>query len=223
MISGYAWQGQPLFAAIFEQSTGPPFEARHDMTSDDYQATVNQLTGLGYRPTSVAGYEVGGQPWFAAIFEQVAGPPIEARHHLTSDDFQQACDQLIGQGYRPSVISGYHWNGQPLFAAVFEQTTAPPFEVRHNLTTDDYQQMYNQLVAQGYRLRIVSGYEWSGQPLFVAVFEQIEGPPFEARHNLTSDDFVQFSRQLTGAGYHPVLIDGYDVAGQPLFAAIFER
>jgi Bacterial tandem repeat domain 1 len=162
-------------------------------------------------------------PLFAAIFEQAAGPPVEARHNLTSDDFQQTCNQLTGLGYRPKVLSGYHWGGQPLFVAVFEQGAGPQFEIRHNLTSDDYQQTYDQLVAQNYRPRIVSGYEWNGQPLFAVVFEQFAGPVFEARHNLSSDEFLQISNQLSGLGYHPVLINGYDVAGQPLFAAIFEQ
>jgi len=106
------------------------------------------------------------------------------------------------------VISGYHWGGQPLLAAIFEQAAGPPFEVRHNLTSDEYQQTYNQLVASGYRPRIVSGCEWSGQPLFAIVFEQVAGPTFEARHNLSSDEFLQVSNQLSGLGYHPVLING---------------
>jgi hypothetical protein len=150
-------------------------------------------------------------------------PRAVAQHNMTSAQFQQTYNQLVGVGFRPRVISGYAYGGQPLFAAIFDQAAGPPFEARHNLTSDGYQQTYNQLVAAGYRPRIVSGYEWNGQPLFAAVFEQYAGPPFEARHKLSSDDFLQISNQLSVMGYRPVMIDGYDVIGQPLFAAIFEQ
>jgi hypothetical protein len=44
------------FAAVFVQSTGPAFEARHNLTSDQYQQTSNDLVGKGFRPTVVSGY-----------------------------------------------------------------------------------------------------------------------------------------------------------------------
>jgi hypothetical protein len=59
-----------LFAAIFEQDGGPAFQARNNLTSDQYQQTFDQLTAAGFQLTWVNGYDVGGQPLFAAIFEQ---------------------------------------------------------------------------------------------------------------------------------------------------------
>jgi len=53
--------------------------------------------------------------------------------------------------------------------------------------------------------------------------QQFAGPNFEARHNLSSDDLLEVSKQLSGMRYHPILINGYSVAGEPLFAAIFEQ
>jgi len=46
------------YAAIFEQRGGPAWEARHGLTSDQYQQTFNQLVGQGYRLVDVSGYEV---------------------------------------------------------------------------------------------------------------------------------------------------------------------
>ncbi len=95
------------YAAIFEQSGGPAWEAHHGMTSAQYQQTFNQLVGQGYRLVNVSGYSVNGQALYAAIFEQSSGPAWEARHGMTSDQYQQTFNQLVGQGYRLVDVSGY--------------------------------------------------------------------------------------------------------------------
>jgi hypothetical protein len=97
------------------------FEARHNLTSAQYQQTFDQLVGQGFRPRVVSGYDGGGHALFAAIFEQSGGPAFAARHNLTSDQYQQTFDQLVGQGFRPVLVNGYPVGGQPRFAAIFEQ------------------------------------------------------------------------------------------------------
>jgi hypothetical protein len=223
VVSGYSGGGPPLFAAIFVQTSGPPFQARINLTSDQYQQTFDQLVAQAFQPTLVSGFEVGGQPLFAAIFQQIGNLPFQARMNLTSDQYQQTFDQLVAQGFQPTFVNGYVVGGQPLFAAIFAQTGGPPFQARNNLTSDEYQQTFNQLVNQGFRPTVISGYSSGGPPLFAAIFQQNNGTPFEARINLTSDQYQQTFNQLVSQGFQPTLVNGYVVGGQPLFAAIFEQ
>ena len=51
-----------------------------------------------------------------------------------------------------------------LFAAIWEQGGGPAFQARHNLTAAQYQQTFDQLVGQGFRLRVASGYEAATSP-----------------------------------------------------------
>jgi len=46
----------------------PAWQARHGLTSTEYQATFNQLVAEGYRLELVNGYSVGGQDRIAAIW-----------------------------------------------------------------------------------------------------------------------------------------------------------
>ena len=96
-------------------------------------------------------------------------------------------------------------------------------QARNNLTSDQYQQTFDELTAAGFRLKVISGCEGFGQPLFAAIFEQDGGPAFQARHNLTSDQYQQTFDELTAAGFQLTWVNGYEVGGQPLFAAIFEQ
>jgi len=146
------------YAGIWEQRPGPSWHARHGLSSDQYQQTFNELVGQGFRPVSVSGYEVDGQDRYAAIFEQREGPAFAARHGLSSDQYQQAFDELVGQGFRPVQVSGYSVNGEARFAAIFEQGDGPAFAARHGLSSDQYQQAFDELLSEGFRLVRVSGY-----------------------------------------------------------------
>ena len=221
-VAGQA-KAEALFAAIWEQGGGPAFQARHNLTAAQYQQTFDQLVGQGFRPRAVSGYAVGGEPRFAAIWEQGVGPAFQARHNLTTAQYQQTFDQLVGQGFRPRAVSGYAVGGEPRFAAIWEQGGGPAFQARHNLTTAQYQQTFDQLVGQGFRLRAVSGYEVGGEPRFAAIWENDGGPAFQARHNLTAAQYQQTFSQLVGQGFRLKYVDGYTIGGQPRFAAIWEQ
>ncbi len=150
------------------------------------------------RMVDVSGYTVDGQDRYAAIWEQGAGPGWQARHGLTADAYQRAFDELAGQGYRLVDVSGYGSNGQDRYAAIWEQSPGPAWQARHGLTADAYQRTFDELAAQGYRLRRVSGYEVNGQDRYAAIWEQAPGGLWEARHGMSPGTHQQVFNQLTG-------------------------
>ena len=107
----------------------------------------------------VKSFAHGQRDHYAAIWSQSEGAAWRAVHGLTGQQYQQTFDQLVGQGYRPTCVSGYNIEDQVRYAAIFEQGEAPLWQARHGLTTAQYQQTFDQLVSQGYRLQCVSGYE----------------------------------------------------------------
>src|SRR5215217_7304122 len=149
---------------------------------------------------------------FAAIWEQVGGPAFQARHGLTADQYQQTFNQLVNQGFRPTCVSGYTvgGGGQARFAAIWEQRGGPAFQARHNLTADQYQQTFNQLVSQGFRLTCVSGYNVGGRDRYAAIWEQVGGPAFQARHGLTADEYQQTFDQLGGQGFRLRFVNAFE-------------
>ena len=161
-MSGYSVGGRDRYAAIWDKSDGPAFQARHGLTSDQYQQTFDDLVGQCFRPTCVSGYSVGGEPRYAAIFEPASGVGFAARHGLTSDQYQQAFNDLVGQGFRLTYVSGFNVGGTDRYAAIWEQSAGPGFAARHGLTAAQYQQTFNELVSQGFRLVDVSGFALNG-------------------------------------------------------------
>ena len=212
-VSGYSVGGRDRYAAIWDKSAGPAFQARHGLTSDQYQQTFDSLVGQGFRPTCVSGYSVGSDARFAAIFEPASGVGFAARHGLTSDQYQQAFDQLVGQGFRLTYVSGFNVNGEARFAAIWEQSAGPGFAARHGLTSDQYQQAFNELVGQGFRLTHVSGYSVNGEARYAAIWEQSAGPGFAARHGLTAAQYQQTFDELVSQGFRLVDVSGFALNG----------
>jgi hypothetical protein len=120
-VSGYFDGAQDLYAAIWRQPASiPAWQARHGLTSAQYQATFDELVPQGYKPVVVCGYSDGSQDLYAAIFRQLPGVPgWEARHGLTSSEYQATFDQLVAGGYRLELVNGYSVAGQDRFAAIF--------------------------------------------------------------------------------------------------------
>jgi len=209
LVSGYAVGNQAHYAAIWEKKSCPPWAARHGLTSQAYQQEFDKWTGQGYRLKLVSGYNVGGQDFYAAIWEKTSGPAFVARHGMTSQTYQQEFDKWTGQGYCLTLVSGYSVGNDDRYAAIWEKKSCPPWAARHGLTAQAYQQEFDKWTGQGYRLKQVSGHAIGGNQSYAAIWEKSPGPEFVARHGMTSDNYQQEFDKLTGQGFRLTLVDGY--------------
>ena len=199
-----------------------PWVARHGLTSGQYQAEFDKWVAAGYRLTSVSGYDVNGSARYAAIWRKTSGPAWQARHGLTSAQYQTAFDQLRARGFRPIVVDGYEVAGTVRYAAIFIQDSSVPWVARHGLTSAQYQAQFDALVAQGYRLRFVSGYSSGGAARYAAVWERRSGPAWRAFHGLTSDRYQALFDTMVAQGYHLTSVSGYRADGADRYAGLFE-
>jgi len=197
-------------------------QARHGMTSSQYQSEFNNLTSQGYRLVYVSGYTDNNQERFAAIWEQKPGPAWVAHHGMTSAQYQSAFNQYTGQGYRLTLVNGYTVNGQDRYVAIWEQKPGPAWVAYHGMTSDQYQSIFNHYVGLGFRLSHVSGYAVNGQARYAAIWEQVNGPAWVARHGMTSAEYQSEFNKYTAQGYRLTHVSGYDVGGGDYYAAIWE-
>lgn len=156
-VSGYAENGEARYAAIWEQ-TGGAWQARHGLSRQQYQQAFDELAAGGFVLRQVSGYRVGVDVQFAAIWDHAPGTGFAGRHGLTSSQHQQAFDELVGQGFRMTSISGYSDTGIARYASSWTQLPAGAWQARHGLTSDGYQQAFDELTAQGFRPVQVSAY-----------------------------------------------------------------
>jgi hypothetical protein len=103
MVSAAAEQ----YAAIWDKSGGPAWQARHGLSGAQYQQTFNNLVNQGYRLVHVDGCTISGEARYAAIWDKSGGPAWQARHGLPGAQYQQTFNNLVNQGYRLVDVDGY--------------------------------------------------------------------------------------------------------------------
>lgn len=224
-VSGYEVAGQARYAAVWDQTDGPIYNAVHGLTSAQYQAHFNARVADGYRLVHVSGYDVGGIDYYAAIFELRSGPIWAARHRMTFSQYQQAFDDFLAQGYRLVDVSGYQLTGQDYYAAIWEQTSGPQWAARHNMTSSQYQAEFDALASQGFRLVDVSGYQVAGQSRYAAIWEQSDLGQWAARHGLSFSQYQDAFDDFVANGYRLVHVSGHglDRSGADFYAGIWEK
>jgi hypothetical protein len=208
-INAHSRDGVDIYSALWRIIEGPGWTGSHRLDRDQHQQLFTDLVAKGYRPVQVCGYAINDIDHYAAIWEQRPGPPLVARHALTGDEYQQAFEEYLAQGYRLVDVSGYCVAGQDLYTGIWEQRDGPPWQGRHRLTSVQHQQTFEELTAQGFRPLHVHGYAVNGQNLYASIWEQSSAPPSEAHHLLTPDEYQQTFHDLLSRGLQPICVSGY--------------
>lgn len=222
-LNGYNVNGVERYAAIWEQSPGPDWQARHGLSSTEHQELFLTLTTEGYRPIIVSGYEIGGSAHYASLWQRINGTEWYARHGITASELQAEYDVLTPQGFHPIDICGYTVAGQTRFAAIWENSPIAGWVARHGLTAAEYQSQFDYWVSQGYTLWRVSGYEVAGVDYYAAIWFKGPTVTWQARHGLTAATYQSEFDALLQRGFHPVKVNGYSLRGQARFAAIWHN
>ena len=214
-VDGYEFQGAPLFAGIWEKSTGPAPVVKIGLDDAQYQSEYDALANQGFRLQHVSGYTNNGAANYAAIWTKSTGPELIARNGLSSDDFQTDFDNFKKQGYRLKEMSGYSPGGNDEFAAIWEKgEEVSPAVVHHGIPAADYQTQFDVDRFQGYQPLYVQAFT-SGS---TARFNTIWGSPFSEK------DLSAINDSLNGA-VKSIPTAGLSIAiarnGKLLFAAGF--
>src|SRR5215467_2457422 len=189
------------------------WQARHNLTPSEYQSTFNDLFKQGYRLKQVSGYVSGGSERYAALWVKEAGPEWQARHGLSAADYQKAFDDFFKQGYRLTWVTGYESGGVVKFAAIWEKTSGPAWQARHNMSAADYQKAFDDFSKQGYRLADVSGYHVGGQDYYTGIWEKTGGPWWWSRNGTPDAWYQNVFDNFYYQGYQPAFISAFTSGG----------
>ena len=213
-----------LYIASFQYGNSPPWVARHGLSSSAYQAAFNQFVGQGFRLRCVSGHAgPDGVSRYAAIWDQSPSGAWVARHGLSPQQYQTSFNQLTAQGFRPRLVNAHAIGNQERYACIFEKVGGPPWAARHGLDGTQYQQVFNQLTAQGYRLRWLSVHAMGSTLRYACVFQQGAGPAWVGRHGLEESAFRTISSQLAAQGYDLICGNAASIAGKDYYCGLWEQ
>ncbi len=221
-VSGYVTAGKLRYAALWRKLDGPPWVARHGMSSGAYQKAFDDNAKAGLRLVFVSGYEVGATDRYAAIWEKRDGPAYVARHRLSAAAYQTLFDDLTKKGYRLVHVSAYTKRRAPRYAAIFEKAGGPAGRTHPALSFAQYQHKYAQYAKQGFRLKLVSGYRAGGKDRYAAIWEKAGGPVMRARHGITVGQYQRYVDIDRYQGYAPTYVQGFTSGASAKLNTIWE-
>src|SRR5690242_2070198 len=124
-----------------------PDTAWHAMSSLDetkYRMMNSGYKKRGYRLRRVSAFNTHAGIRYAGVWERTSGPDWHSRHGMTRKEFEHACAEFAGSGYRLA-----HLDARIGFAAIWEKGDASVQRVLTGLNGADYNTQSAALVAQG--------------------------------------------------------------------------
>ena len=166
------------FAAVFEQGIVGAWKGRHGLVSgDQYTAgTVEHENGLGYTDKlymrSVTVYGDASNRRYAAIWHTYPvgrGFGNAWQSAMSAGAYQQVFNDLAESslGYRPATLAVA---SDATITSVFRSDAIGVWSARHNLTSDQYQQAFNDATAQGLIPLCVQGGGVGANTRYAAIF-----------------------------------------------------
>lgn len=170
-VSGYELNGTDYYAAFWNKQKSNEWVSHHRMSSEQYQSYFDKYVENGYILNQVNGYNINGNIMYAAIWTKAKSPAFMARHGMTSSQYQSYFDKYVAEGYRLVDVSGYDGGKEALYAAIWYKESGNAWVARHGMTSDQYQNIFDGYVNEGYRLNVVSGYVVNGVDYYAAIWE----------------------------------------------------
>lgn len=149
--------------------------------------------------------------------------PLEVRYRLTLAQFQTQFDSLFERGYRLNYVSGYTIGNESRFAGIWELKPSPLWVARINLTSSQYQDVFNAYVSAGFRLVLVNGYTVEGQDRYAAIWDKSPSGPWITKYGLTLAGYQAELNSSVQEGYRLRHVSGYNVRDQGRYATIWEK
>ncbi|MFC6015716.1 serine hydrolase [Plantactinospora solaniradicis] len=216
--------GDPRYAAVWVQRSGPAWRGVHGLSAREYQACVDELSDLGFAPTVLSVVGASGAEVFAAVFEQRADEQWFARHGLrwgpdTDPDslaFQQR--RAYDEGYLPRCLAVYGHESDRRFAGVWVRNSdAVPWSWWWT-ASGSYQRFFAALVEGGMR---PAGLSVAADGWLLSVFRGDQVGGWYARHGISAAEYQQVFDAQNAEGRRPVVVAAGGAGDRARYAAVF--
>lgn len=200
-------------AAIWEPNKNTAWESRSDLTEQQYQNYFNQFTPKGYVPYNITVYkDAQNQTKFAALWKKEPGVNFIARHGLSEEAYQKLWNELSEQNYLPYSIAVYEESGSLKFAAAWqkiEEEEEVDCIVRHHLSTEQSQSLFDELPSKGYIPLEITPYNHNGTVNFAVIWIKVPDMTWQVRHNINTQTLKEYASSFKSQGYGPYKLKAY--------------
>ncbi|MCW5853250.1 MAG: serine hydrolase [Anaerolineae bacterium] len=164
----------------------------------------------------------GGLP--SALFDPNSVGWASVRN-LTSSDFSADFEDRKDDGYMVTDIEVVEMEGVQRVSAVWKKNTdRRGWHSHRNLSDAEFHTKWTTYREQGYRLIDQEAYVLDGDRYYAGVWvENREGLNWGSYRNATSDEFHDKYLEYKNAGYIPIDVEAYPMAGEIRYSAVWVK
>lgn len=223
-VSGYEYDGEANFAVIFEKKESVAWMSHSGLTWEAYDDKFQEYLAEGYRVVQVNGYAIDGVDYYAAIWDKSPIAAWQSRTGMDRDAMQSYFDKYLEEGYTMTHVSGYERGDTALFAAVWEKRdNVGDWFSQGEITSQQYQKVFDEKLDEGYRLVDVDGYQKDGTAYYTAIWNKSESCAWVSKHGLNSSSFQDAFDEYVDEGYVLRTLSAYNVGDDDLYAGIWVK
>jgi hypothetical protein len=169
------------------------------------QEKLGELKGQ-YEQEMGTHFENAMQQYGNAKLQSAAGARLEIHviNAVPDTVYQQIWQTLADRGYRLVSFHGLEFKDQTFFDVIFQKNAGLAWGSFHNMSASQYQQQYDQLTSQGYRLAYINSYVSRGQICYAPIFVREPWSTWVAYYGATPDSHQSRFNDLTRQGYRIV-------------------
>ncbi len=196
-----------------------------DQPAADYQDDFDDRNREGYRLLCVSAAATGESLRYAGLWEDGGWKGFHARHGLSATEYQEQFDIMAADGYRLIWVNGSATPSTSSYSAIWSRFADADRHARHNLPIEQYQDVFNEMKADGYRIAHFSAHRVQSQTRFAAIWVKGRGDyDPHARHDLTKSELENELDRLAWEDWKPICITGYAVSdGGTRYAGIWVK
>ena len=223
-VVSYATTGGTSYAAIWlcEQRTSLS-KVVLGLSLGDYQTEFDTQNVQGYKLLCVSGAAAGDVLRYSGLWEDGGWKGFSARHDLSAANYQAEFDQHQQDGYNLIWVDGHSDGSSSRYAAIWSRFAGSARRARHNLPIEDYQGVFDEYKAIGFRIAHFSAHHVGSQTLVAAIWIKEDGYNPDSRHNMTECELQNELERQAWNDYRPICIAGYVYKGETRYAGVWVK
>lgn len=171
-VESYRQGNRIRYAVIFVKKPGPRWVAYHGKTPDEHQAEFDKLVKRKFHAVNISVVSINGNRRYTALYERSNVGSWRAKSFLTLTEYQQEFDANKAAGRQLAYVQAYNHSGGVRFSGIWYSTFSTAFAARHGMTSDEYQQEWEDRTSNGFRTQAVTGYQQNNEARFAALWRK---------------------------------------------------
>ena len=197
---------------------------RAALADGDFQAIFDAAVNCGYEMAWNDGYDRNGSATFNVVFRpDNAAVAVKSHRRLTAAELDAKIDDyVVGQGYELVHLDVYNVGTAVRYAAIFKKGPGvPDTTTYHGVSAATHQTMLDNLIAAGWRPRVISATSVDGTRTYGAVFTYGSIGSYQALSFQTAADYQANYTANKTAGRRLIYLNSYVHQGAPRYTAIW--